>query len=179
MKKFLLFKASVFWVSIMLLCMQDTNAQCYSTPNYCTAITAANNANYGMGIQRVNLGTSVTPNQINNVTTAGQGTQIYFDYTSQIVRAAAGDSVYFLVRGGNSNQTLFRIYIDYDNNGTFATTAPELVFTSPNLTVVNTDVTGSFVLPTTLTAGVYRIRVASGPRLNSATLRTFNLFCRI
>ena len=81
MKKFLQFKASVFLVCMMLLYIQNSYGQCYSTPNYCTAITAANNANYGMGIQRVNLGTSVTPNQINNVTTAGQGTQIYFDYT--------------------------------------------------------------------------------------------------
>ncbi len=154
-------KSVFFLVFMMLMAIQHSYSQCYTTPNYCTAITAANNANFGMGIQRVILGTSVTPSQISNFTTAGQGTQIYFDYTNQIVRAAAGDSVYFTVRGGNSNQTLFRIYIDYDNNGTFATTAPELVFTSPNLTVVNTDVSGSFILPTTLTAGVYRIRVAS------------------
>jgi len=158
---FRLLKSSVLLVFMMMYFIQPSFSQCYTTPNYCTAITAANNANFGMGIQRVSLGTSALPAQINNITTAGQGTQIYFDYTNQIVRAAAGDSVYFTVRGGNSNQTIFRIYLDYDNNGTFATTAPELVFTSPNLTVVNTDVNGSFILPTTLTAGVYRIRVAS------------------
>ena len=154
-------KTMVVFVFMMLYMVQASYSQCYTSPNYCTAITAANNANFGMGIQRVILGTSAAPSQISNFTTAGQGTQIYFDYTNQIVRALAGDSVYFTVRGGNSNQTIFRIYIDYDNNGTFATTTPELVFTSPNLTVVNTDVNGSFILPTTLTAGVYRIRVAS------------------
>lgn len=156
-----LLKSIVILVFMMLYFIQQSYSQCYTTPNYCTAITAANNANFGMGIQRVILGTSASPSQISNFTTAGQGTQIYFDYTNQIVRAAAGDSVYFTIRGGNSNQTIFRIYIDYDNNGTFATTAPELVFTSPNLTVTNTDVNGSFILPTTLTAGVYRIRIAS------------------
>ncbi|MCF8253642.1 MAG: T9SS type A sorting domain-containing protein [Bacteroidia bacterium] len=157
-------KSSLFFgifFSLIFLFISQAKSQCYAPPNYCTAITAANNANYGMGIQNVTLYTSAIPSQINNNSTAGTGTQIYFDYTSQIVRAGAGDSVYFSVKGGSSNQTIFRIYIDYNNDGTFATTAPELVFTSPNLTVVNTVVNGSFILPTTLTSGPYRVRVAS------------------
>jgi trimeric autotransporter adhesin len=148
-------------LSLIFLFISQAKSQCYAPPNYCTSITATNNANYGMGIQNVTLYTSALPTQINNNSTAGTGTQIYFNYTSQIVRAGAGDSVYFSIKGGSSNQTIFRIYIDYNNDGTFATTAPELVYTSANLTVVNTVVNGSFILPSTLTAGPYRVRVAS------------------
>nr|MBP7511017.1 hypothetical protein [Bacteroidia bacterium] len=154
-------KTMLFFVALFILMSNVAFSQCYSSPNYCTNITAANNANFQMGIQRVQMGTSAAPAQFNNVTGAGNGTQIYFDYTNLIVRALAGDTINYIIRGGASNQTLFRIYIDYDNNGTFATSAPELVFTSPNLTTVNTDVSGFFILPSTLTAGSYRIRIAS------------------
>jgi len=147
--------------AFMALLANFAYSQCYTNPNYCTNITAANNANFQMGIQRVQMGTTALPAQFNNITTSGNGTQIYFDFTNLIVRAGAGDTVYYIIRGGAGNQTLFRIYIDYDRNGTFATSAPELVFTSPNLTVANTDVTGNFVLPSTLAAGAYRIRIAS------------------
>ncbi|MDZ4667035.1 MAG: hypothetical protein SGJ00_04040, partial [bacterium] len=118
----------------MALLANFAYSQCYTNPNYCTNITAANNANFQMGIQRVQMGTTALPAQFNNITTSGNGTQIYFDFTNLIVRAGAGDTVYYIIRGGAGNQTLFRIYIDYDRNGTFATSAPELVFTSPNLT---------------------------------------------
>ncbi|OYU97032.1 MAG: hypothetical protein CFE21_01715 [Bacteroidetes bacterium B1(2017)] len=157
-------KLGLRWVFFFLLVPffnLELKAQCYTAPNYCTNITAANNANYGMGIQNVTLYTTAIPTQINNTTTAGTGTQIYFNYTSMIVRALAGDTVYFSVKGGSSNQTLFRIYLDYNNDGTFATTLPELVYTSANLTAVNTIVTGFFIIPTTVTAGSYRVRVAS------------------
>lgn len=154
-------KTMLFFAALFILMSNVAFSQCYTSPNYCTNITAANNANYQMGIQRVQMGTSAAPAQFNNVTGAGNGTQIYFDYTNLIVRALAGDTINYIIRGGASNQTLFRIYIDYDNNGTFATSAPELVFTSPNLTTVNTDVSGFFILPSTLTAGSYRIRIAS------------------
>lgn len=147
---------------LFLLFLPKAKSQCFQAPNYCTGITAANNANYGMGIQIVNLGTSATPAQINNVTTAGNGTQIYFNYTNMVVRAGAGDTVYFQIRGGSSNQTLFRIYIDYNNDGTFNTTTPELVYTSANITVANTTISGNFVVPSTVATGTaYRLRVAS------------------
>jgi hypothetical protein len=154
-------KALLAFVALIILFSNAAFSQCYTNPAYCTNITAANNANYQMGIQRVQMGTTAAPAQFNNITSAGTGTQIYFDYTNLIVRALAGDTVFYTIRGGAGNQTLFRIYIDYDRNGTFGTSAPELVFTSPNLTVTNTDVSGNFILPSTLTAGAYRIRIAS------------------
>ncbi len=63
-------------------------AQGSAAPSYCTNITAANVAGYGMGIQNVTLNTSALPTQINNTTSPGNGTPIYFDYTSQVLRAS-------------------------------------------------------------------------------------------
>ncbi|MBX7204069.1 MAG: right-handed parallel beta-helix repeat-containing protein [Bacteroidia bacterium] len=136
-------------------------AQGTAVPNYCTNITATNVANYGMGIQNVTLNTTAIPTQINNNTSPGTGTPIYFDYTSQVLRASANETVNYSIKGGSSNQTLFRIYIDYNNDGTFATSGSELVYTSANLTTANTVVTGTFTIPSTQQPGVYRIRIAS------------------
>ncbi len=150
----------IFLLFVAVFATYEANAQCYTPPNYCTNITATNNANYQMGIQNVTLGTTALPTQINNTTVGGTGTQIYFNFTNLIARALAGDTVFYSIRVGNSNSTTFRIFIDYNNDGTFATTAPELVFTSAQVTA-NGVVTGNFVLPSTLPAGAYRFRVAS------------------
>lgn len=163
---------------------QNVNAQCFQSPNYCSNITASNVNPYFMGLLNVRFGTTALPLQINNTSAAGSGAPIYFNYTNLIVRAQASDTVQYSVQVGNGNSTTFRIYIDYNNDGTFATTAPELVYTSPQTTASGT-VTGNFVLPSTLTAGAYRIRVASdglnqipqpcGPLFYSAEVEDYTL----
>lgn len=181
------FGSAMIGLFLMLLALASStklNAQCYSPPNYCTNISAANNANYQMGIQNVTLFTTAIPTQINNNTTGGTGTQIYFNFTNLIARALAGDTVYYSIRVGNSNSTTFRIYIDYNNDGTFATTAPELVFTSAQV-AANGVVNGNFVLPSALAAGAYRVRIASdglnqlpspcGPTVYSAEYEDYTL----
>jgi parallel beta-helix repeat protein len=145
--------------------INSIQSQCYTPPSYCTNITASNVSSYGMGIQNVTLNTAAIPVQINNTTSPGLGSPIYFDYTSQTLTAASGAVVNYSIRGGNSNQTKIRLFIDFDNNGTFnttpiATAGGELVLDLANMTVANTTVSGTFTLPT-LSAGSYRIRVAS------------------
>ncbi|MEI6595380.1 MAG: GEVED domain-containing protein, partial [Bacteroidota bacterium] len=166
MKKVFTFFSSRFYVHIIaalfvLSFSTNINAQCYQAPSYCTNITAANNASYGMGIQNVSLGYSATNYLINNTTTLGNGAQIYFNYTNLVDTAYAGSTVYYSIKGGNSNQTQVRIYIDWNNDGTFATTAPELVATLANMTVANTVTTGTFVVPLGTPVGTYRVRIAS------------------
>lgn len=160
-------------------------AQGSAAPSYCTNITATNVGGFAMGTQNVTLNTSALPTQINNTTSAGSGTPIYFDYTSQVLRASANETVNFSIKGGSSNQTLFRIYIDYNGDGTFATTSPELVYTSANLTTANTVVNGTFTIPSTVTPKAYRIRIASdgqgnipqpcGPLVYSAEIEDYTL----
>ena len=55
-KKFLL-ALTIF--SIMFF-SNNARSQCFQAPTYCTNITAANNASYGMGIQNVSLGYSAS-----------------------------------------------------------------------------------------------------------------------
>ncbi|MEI6507344.1 MAG: GEVED domain-containing protein [Bacteroidota bacterium] len=140
--------------------LNKADAQCYSSPAYCTSISASNVGGYGMGIQNVSLGYSATNFLINNSTASGTGSPIYFNYTNLIDTANPGSTVYYSIKVGNSNSTTFRIYIDYNQDGTFALTAPELVYTSAT-TVANGIVTGTFVVPVTTTPGSYRIRIAS------------------
>jgi hypothetical protein len=102
--------------------INSIQSQCYTPPSYCTNITASNVSSYGMGIQNVTLNTAAIPVQINNTTSPGLGSPIYFDYTSQTLTAASGAVVNYSIRGGNSNQTKIRLFIDFDNNGTFNTT---------------------------------------------------------
>jgi hypothetical protein len=169
--------------------INSIQSQCYTPPAYCTSISATNVGSYGMGIQNVTLNTAAIPAQINNTTSPGSGSPIYFDYTSQILTAASGAVVNYSIRGGTSNQTKIRLFIDFDNNGTFnttpiATAGGELVLDLANMTVANTTVSGTFTLPT-LSAGSYRIRVASdgqgnipppcGPSFYSADYEDYTL----
>jgi hypothetical protein len=169
--------------------INSIQSQCYNPPTYCTSISATNVSNYGMGIQNVTLNTAAIPVQINNTTSPGSGSPIYFDYTSQTLTATSGAVVNYSIKGGNSNQTKIRLFIDFDNNGTFnttpiATAGGELVLDLANMTVANTVVSGTFTLPT-LSAGSYRIRVASdgqgnipppcGPSFYSADYEDYTL----
>lgn len=177
-------KAGVFLLFAVLAGIRVI-AQGTQAPTYCTSISASNVGGYGMGIQNVTLNTSAVPTQINNTTSPGSGTPIYFDYTSQVLRASANETVNYSIKGGSSNQTLFRIYIDYNGDGTFATTSPELVYTSANLTTSNTVVNGTFTIPSTVTPKAYRIRIASdgqgnipqpcGPLVYSAEIEDYTL----
>ena len=152
--------------SLFLISLFGANAlfsQCYSGgPSYCTNIAATNNSNYGMGIQNVTLNTSAIPVQINNTTSAGLGFPIYFDYTNMVLNAPSGGTVNYSIKGPTSNNCNIRMYIDYNNDGTFNTSGSELVLDLLNVTTAGGGqvVTGTFVLPT-LSTGVYRIRVAS------------------
>lgn len=185
-----------FYLRNLLVCfvvlyaiVNNMQAQCFTPPSYCTAISATNVGGYGMGIQNVTLNTAAIPVQINNTTSPGSGSPIYFDYTSQILTATSGATVNYSIRGGTSNQTKIRLFIDFDNNGTFnttpiATAGGELVLDLANMTTPNTVVSGTFTLPT-LSAGIYRIRVASdgqglipppcGPSFYSADYEDYTL----
>src|SRR5437016_4629672 len=104
---------SLFFLS--LLHGQKTYAQCYNiASSYCTSITATNIGAYGMGIQNVSLGYTATNFLVNNTTAAGTGTPIYFDYTNMVDTTNAGSTLYWSIKGGSSNQTTFRIYVDWN-----------------------------------------------------------------
>lgn len=156
-------------VLILLFLLNDLHvqAQCYSQPNYCTAKTT-NIANYGIGIQNVTLGTA-----INNTTSANGTAPNYFDFTAKTITAAPGATIPFSVRNGNSNSTKIIIFIDYNLDGTFSTSAPELVWASPT-TTAGATVSDSFVVPASLGLGLYRIRVTGdfggSPSNNPCTL---------
>ena len=165
--------ASFFGLSTRL------SAQCYTPPTYCTNITAGNIGGYGMGLAVVNINSGA----INNSTASGTGSPIYFDYTNLSFTTTASATVPFSITVGNSNQTTFRIYIDYNQDGTFNTTAPELVYTSPT-TSASGVVTNNFTVPSGQPSGLYRLRIASdfttapnpcGPLTYSAEVEDYSM----
>ncbi len=138
---------------LALLFFNGAFSQCFAPPTYCTP-TTTNINNYQIGLQNVTLGTSM----INNSTSATGSSPNYFDYTSQVVSGAPNSSVSISITNGSGNSTMARIFIDYNQDGTFSTSSPELVWTSGN-TTAGAVVTGSFTIPSTQAVGQYRIRV--------------------
>ncbi|KMQ60023.1 hypothetical protein ACM46_17380 [Chryseobacterium angstadtii] len=89
----------------------------------------------------------------------------YGDYLSQTINLNAGVNYSFSVTHEYSDQNV-RIWIDFDNNGTFDDTAPELVAEASSTGSDTNSVTnGSISIPSTITPGTYRIRV--GDRFSS------------
>jgi PKD repeat protein len=127
------------------------NAQC-SSQSYCIPTVSSLNYYY-IGIQNVTIGST-----INNSTSATGNGPAYSDYTTQSVIATQGATVSFSVQNGSSNSTMIYIFIDYNSDGTFGTSSPELVWTSTN-TTASATVTGSFTIPSGQNPGLYRIRV--------------------
>ncbi|MCT2406656.1 T9SS type A sorting domain-containing protein [Chryseobacterium antibioticum] len=89
----------------------------------------------------------------------------YGDYTSQTINMNAGVNYAFSIVHDYSNQNV-RVWIDFDNNGTFDDAAPELVAAASSVGPDDNSITnGSIIIPATVTPGTYRMRV--GDRYSS------------
>ncbi|WP_288435413.1 fibronectin type III domain-containing protein [uncultured Chryseobacterium sp.] len=83
----------------------------------------------------------------------------YGDYTSMTITMNAGLSYDFTVKHDYSDQNV-RIWIDFNNDGTFDDAAPELVASASSDFVGGANITaGQIVIPATVTPGTYRMRV--------------------
>ncbi|MBC7383419.1 MAG: T9SS type A sorting domain-containing protein [Bacteroidia bacterium] len=144
----------------------EVHAQCYTSTSYCVPVVTNIN-NYNIGIQNVTLGST-----INNSSVATGNSPYYFDYTTQSVTSAAAATISGSVTNGSSNSTGARIFIDYNQDGIYSTSAPELVWTSPT-TTPNAIVALSFTIPVSQPVGVYRMRITGdlgGQAANPCTL---------
>jgi hypothetical protein len=89
----------------------------------------------------------------------------YGDYTTQTINLNAGLNYDFSITHGYSSQHV-RIWIDFDNNGTFDDAAPELVATATSTGPDNNSISsGQITIPSTTIPGTYRMRV--GDRFNN------------
>lgn len=120
----------------------------YATPPTACAVTRTNAPVAGIGI------TNVTLNSINNTTAYDDAVMNNFSCTA-FTPLQPSTNYPISVTVGNSNDQWVRVYIDYDNNGTFS--AGELVFSPANGTGVRS---GNFTTPASPTAGtLLRMRV--------------------
>lgn len=89
----------------------------------------------------------------------GCSSNAYGDFTSQTISLNAGVNYNFSITHGFSQQNV-RIWIDFNNDGTFTDAAPELVASGSSAFVANVDVTnGTISIPSTIASGLYRMRV--------------------
>jgi Pregnancy-associated plasma protein-A/GEVED domain/Secretion system C-terminal sorting domain len=123
--------------------------------------------NYDMGIR------NVTYNTINysSASTNGEG-KVYFDRSCAIYTTFSSPTVSDVVTanisvtlGGGSNIERLRIYIDLNNNGSFADSGEEMTLTNPTGTGI---LTNSITIPNTVTRNrLLKMRVVSD--FNSGT----------
>lgn len=89
----------------------------------------------------------------------GCSTNAYADFTTQTISMNAGLNYPFSVTHNYGSQNI-RIWIDFNNDGNFDDSAPELVASASSSYVSGVDVTnGIIVLPTTATTGMHRMRI--------------------
>ncbi len=149
-----------------LLFSATVNAQTYCTP------TVTNIASYGIGMQNVTIGS------INKSSTTPSSMPTYSDYSaSSSTTVSPGATVNLSVLLGSSNTTQVKIYVDWNNDGSFNTTfGSEYMWTNGSAapyTNPGTTQTGSFTVPA-VSSGTYRMRVSgdlggqsAGPCANS------------
>ena len=120
----------------------------YATPPAACAVTRTNAPTAGIGI------TNVTLNTINNSTIYNDAVMNNFTCSAKTILAPSTNYA-ISVTVGNSNSQWVRVYIDYDNSGTFS--AGEMVFSPADGTGVRS---GNFTTPASPTTGaILRMRV--------------------
>ena len=144
-------KVAIF-ILFFIFNFSHAKAQCYTGPNYCIATTTNVNS-YSIGLQNVTFGSA-----INNSTSATGNSPNYFDFTNLAVSGIPGTVINFSIQNGGGNSTSARIFIDWDQDGSFTTSATELVWTSAT-TTAGATVSDTFSIPSGQAAGLYRIRV--------------------
>ena len=131
-----------------------SSAQTYCTPQFASGCNGGDMIDSfkipGAGFDHSNTGCS---------------TNAYGDYTSMTINLNAGLSYDFSVKHNYSDQNV-RIWIDFNNDGTFDDVAPELVASASSTFVGGNNITsGLIAIPSTVTPGTYRMRV--GDRYSS------------
>ena len=112
---------------------------------------------------------NVTVGSMNNTTTCantggtGSALNLYSNFTGSVAGTSeqVGSTVNFsltsITCGGNYNNG-FQIYIDYNQNGSFADPGEQVYTSAASVSGPHTE-TGSFVIPVTATIGTTRMRV--------------------
>jgi hypothetical protein len=132
----------------------STFAQTYCTPQF------ASGCDDGDQIDSFQI-PSISFNHLNT----GCSANAYGDFTSQTISMNAGLNYQFSVTHNYGSQNI-RIWIDFNNDGTFNDAAPELVASASSSSSGTTIVTnGAITIPATVTPGTYRMRV--GDRFSS------------
>jgi PKD repeat protein len=145
----------LLFFALALLASINAGAQTYCTPggpvnNYCCGGASAMGVN---GFSMGSINNSVAPR------TSGTNTPIPYDnYTSMSTTLSAGQTIGFTVTTNQSYQQVIKIWVDWNQDGTFNTSAPEQQFYVQNSNLYSH--TGTITVPSGQAPGCnYRMRV--------------------
>jgi len=125
------------------------SAQSYCVPGFVGGCTLGDQIN-SFSIPSANF----------NHQNTGCSSNAYGNFTSQTINLSAGVNYNFTITHGFNDQHV-KIWIDFNNDGTFANTSPELVASAISATQGTLDVTSDVItIPSTVAPGTYRMRVA-------------------
>ena len=144
--------------NVLLTCLLLTGFSAFSQ-TYCTPAFSSGCADGDM-IDSFNI-----PNANFLHANSGCSANAYGDFTAQTITLSAGVTYSFSVTHGFSSQNI-RIWVDFNNDGTFTDASPELLATASSVSVNGGNETnGTIQVPATTPAGNYRMRV--GDRYSS------------
>jgi hypothetical protein len=138
----------VFGAVIALGLSNSIQAQTYCSPQFSTGCTV------GDQIENFSTTNGLTSNISNLLSGCSPGS--YGDFTTMIVDQLPGNTINFTVQSGPSWQQGFRIWVDWNNNGSF-TDPGEDVWNSA--TSATTPFTGTITVPMGTAPGPKRMRV--------------------
>ncbi|KQT16845.1 hypothetical protein ASG31_10730 [Chryseobacterium sp. Leaf404] len=139
-----------FLLTCLLLTGFSAFSQTYCTPAFASGCT------YGDSIDNFDI-----PNAGFSHQGTGCSSNAYGDFTSQTINLSAGVTYSYAVTHGYSNQNV-RIWVDFNNDGTFTDAAPELLSAASSLTVGGGNETnGTIQVPASTAVGNYRMRVGN------------------
>jgi len=134
---------------------------------YCTTPLYSYNAGNNMCTYFNYIG-NVTFAGINNSTVCDNTPPYYNYYSSQTatVDRTGSYTVTISATAGGASFQLYKVYIDYNDNGSFDD-AGEMVYTSGFISSATNYTTGTIVIPNTAPLGTHRMRVRSTNPLNT------------
>jgi len=134
---------------------------------YCETPVYSYNSGYNMCTYYDYIG-NVTFAGINNTTVCDNTPPYYNYYSSQTatVNRTGSYQVTISATAGGASFQLYKVYIDYNDNGSFDD-AGEMVYTSGFISTATNFTQGNIVIPMTAPLGTHRMRVRSTNPLNT------------
>jgi gliding motility-associated-like protein len=150
-------RSTIVLIVVLLISSVKSSAQTYCT----TGLYTVSNCTVTSLDFIESFSTSGGATNISNLNSGCTNLPNYTFYSTQIHTAPQGATVTFTFTNSPDRPNWYRIWVDWNNDGTFTNAAPELVYVSAAAVPIGATVTASFPIPAAAVIGNHRIRVRS------------------